>query len=144
MTNAPMIAGLAFLPIAVHLGALLAPRQERTHPRVPGVREELARGPRGDDHPALGVEEDAVVADREDARELVRHDDHGRAQALPELEDQVVEPSRAHRIEPAAGSFSPMRCRSRVLLPEPLPPITTNTAPRRTSNVRSRMRTKLP
>src|SRR6266849_4538871 len=103
-TNAPITAGLAFLPMAwLRSGALPAPRQELPHPRVGRVREQLARRSRGGDRPALGVEKDAVVADREDARQLVGHDDDGRTQALPQLEDQVVEPSRAHRVEPRGG-----------------------------------------
>src|SRR5262245_11301391 len=45
---------------------------------------------------------------------------------------------------PAAGSFKPIRCRSKVLLPQPLAPMMTKTSPWRTVNVRSRIRTKLP
>src|SRR5689334_4086136 len=100
-TNAPITTGLAFLPMAwLRSGALPTPGQKVLHPRVRRVREELARRPRGGDRPALGVEEDAVVADREDARQLVRHHHDGGAQAVAQLEDQVVEPARADRIEP--------------------------------------------
>src|SRR5438093_5573628 len=103
-TNAPTTAGLTCLPMRLlRSGALLAPREEYPHPWVARVREELARRPRGGDGAALGVEEDAVVADREDARQLVCHDDDRRAEAVPELEDQIVEPPRAHRVEPGRG-----------------------------------------
>src|SRR5204862_7377066 len=103
MTSAPMTAGLAFLPMGLRPGALLAPREERVYPRVRRLREELARRARGDDRPAVGVEEDAVVGDREDARELVRHDDHRRTEAVPELQDQIVEAAGADRVEPRRG-----------------------------------------
>src|SRR3989442_730929 len=104
MTKAPMTAGLAFLPMTwLQSGALSAPRQELPHSRVRRLREQLAWPPRGDDRPAVGVEEDAVVAGREDARQLVRHHDHRRAEAVPERQDQVVEPARGHRIESGGG-----------------------------------------
>src|SRR6516162_2135339 len=45
------------------------------------------------------VQEDAVVGDGEDARELVGDHDDRRAEVGAQLEDQVVEQARAYRIE---------------------------------------------
>src|SRR5262249_53743926 len=49
------------------------------------------------------VEEDAVVADGEDARQLVGDDDDRRLQAVAQLEDQLVEQPRADRIQSGRG-----------------------------------------
>lgn len=59
-----------------------------------------------------------------------------------DLELRLTAPS--NRIVPVAGLFRPMRYFSRVLLPLPLPPMTTKISPRRTSNDRSRMTTRSP
>src|SRR5690242_18598153 len=80
-------------------GTLPAPREELAHGGIRRVREQLARRPRRADRATLGVEEDAVVADREDARELVGDDDDRGAEAVAQLEDQVVEAARADGIE---------------------------------------------
>ena len=56
----------------------------------------------------------------------------------------AVKLSVPYRISPFAGSFRPMKCRSKVLLPQPLPPMMTNTSPWRIMKLRSRMITKLP
>ena len=42
----------------------------------------------------LHVEEDAVVADGEDAGQLVRDDDDRRAEAVAQLQDELVEEPR--------------------------------------------------
>jgi hypothetical protein len=47
----------------------------------------------------LDVEEQRAVRDPEDAREVVRHHDDGRAEARLQLEDQVVEKARADRVQ---------------------------------------------
>ena len=48
----------------------------------------------------LRVEKDRIVGNREDARQLVGHHDHGRAQTVAQLEDQVIETARADRVQP--------------------------------------------
>src|SRR5579875_225741 len=94
-TKAPTAVGLGRLPTS----PVLAAPQEAAHRRVLAVVAQLARRAVGDDRVALGVEEDAVGADREDARQLVGDNDDRRAEAVAQLEDQVVEPPRADRIE---------------------------------------------
>src|SRR5215475_9302665 len=49
---------------------------------------------------ALGfrIKEDAIVADREQARQLMGHNDDGRPKTLAELQDQVVQATRRDRI----------------------------------------------
>ena len=58
---------------------------------------------RGDDGPRLVVEKHRVRADGEDARQLVRDHHHRRAEAVAQLEDQIVEPPRADRIQAGRG-----------------------------------------
>src|SRR5512138_2634882 len=79
-TNPPTSVLLVRLATA----CLLAPGQERADAGVRRFRQELLGVPRGGDRLALGVEEDRVVRDGEDARELVRHHHHGRAEAVAE------------------------------------------------------------
>src|SRR2546427_7772902 len=98
-TNAPMSVFLACLP-TVHL---LPAGQEGPHPRILRSGQELFRVARGDHRLALAVEEHRVVGDGEDALELVRHHHDGGAEAVPQIEDQVVEPPRAQRVEARRG-----------------------------------------
>ena len=75
-------------------------RQEAAHRRDRRSGRAAPSGrPLRDHRPRLDVEEDAVVADGEDARQLVRDDDDRRAEAVAQLEDQVVEQARADRVE---------------------------------------------
>src|SRR5881409_2946965 len=88
-TKAPITAGLALLPTR---GASLdpdvrAPSEEAAYAGVVGVITELLRRAAGGDGPRLDVEEDAVGADREDARQFVRHDDDGRVETVADFED---------------------------------------------------------
>src|SRR5262249_37722494 len=53
----------------------------------------------GDHGPGLGVQKHGVVRDGEDTGQLVRDDHHGGAEAGAQLQDQVVEPARADRIQ---------------------------------------------
>src|ERR1700688_1094437 len=48
---------------------------------------------------ALRVEKDAVVADCENAGQLMRHDDDRRAKIVAQFQYQVVEQPRTYRIE---------------------------------------------
>src|SRR5882762_8860457 len=104
-TNAPIRAGLVFLPMLAprSVAAFLPPRQEFTHPRIGRLRAQLPRRATRDHRAALGVEEDAIVGDREDARQLVRHHDDRRPEAVPELEDELVQAPRADRVEARRG-----------------------------------------
>src|SRR5262245_10764674 len=95
-TKAPTSAGFVRLPM---LPALLPPREELAHARVRRVGQELLRRAHGPDRAWPRVEEDAVVADGEDARQLVRDDDDGRPEAVAQLDDQLVEPARGEGIE---------------------------------------------
>src|SRR6184192_1796662 len=98
ITNAPMTAGFTRLPM---MAPFCPAREELPHARVGRAREQLLRRAGGDHRTAFGVEEDAVVGDREDARELMGDDHDGRAEALAQLEDQLVEPAGADRVEPS-------------------------------------------
>src|SRR6185295_976897 len=57
----------------------------------------------GDHRAGVGVEKHGIVADREDARQLVRDDDDRRAETVAKLENQLVEKPRRYRIEPRGG-----------------------------------------
>src|ERR1700677_5397591 len=48
----------------------------------------------------LGIQEHTVVANAEQARQLVAHHDDGYAEAVPESLDQIVEVPGGDRIEP--------------------------------------------
>ena len=65
--------------------------------------EELPGGALGDHGALLRVEEDRVAPDGEDAGQLVGDDDHGRPQAVAQLEDQLVEAARVDRVEARRG-----------------------------------------
>src|SRR6266851_1644620 len=95
-TNPPITVFLACLATA----RLLAAGQEGEHPGVLRFGQELLRVARGDHRLALGVEKHRVVPDGEDARELVRHHHNGGAEAVAQIEDQVVESPRADWVEP--------------------------------------------
>src|SRR5207249_11282235 len=97
ITKAPMTAGFTRLPM---LAPFCPAGEELPHARVGRACQELLRRARGDHRAAVSVEEDAVVRNREDAGKLVRDDHDGRAEALAQLEDQLVEPTGADRIEP--------------------------------------------
>jgi hypothetical protein len=77
--------------------------QKPLHLRIGAFGKQLPRVADGDLRLALRIQEYAVVTDREDARQLMRHHDDRRAQAVAQLEDQIVEQSRADRIEPGRG-----------------------------------------
>ena len=57
----------------------------------------------GDRRPGFGVEEDAIVADGEEAGQLVTDDDDRGTQATNQLENQVVEAPGGDRIKPCGG-----------------------------------------
>src|SRR5229473_5496803 len=52
---------------------------------------------------ALAVEENAVVADREDARELVRYHHDCRAEVGAQLENELIQQAGSYRIETRRG-----------------------------------------
>src|SRR5439155_9261500 len=120
ITKAPMTAGFTRLPM---LAPFCPAGEELPHAWVGRACQELLRRARGDHRAALGVEEDAVVRNREDAGKLVRDDHDGRAEALAQLEDQVVEPKGADRIEPGrrlVEEQNPGVERDRARQPRPL------------------------
>src|SRR6267154_2246189 len=94
-TNPPISVFGACLATA----RLFAAGQEGAHPGILRSGEELFRVARGDDRLALVIEKYGVVTDGEDARELVCDDHDGGAQAVAQIEDEIVEPPRADRVE---------------------------------------------
>src|ERR1700750_1454557 len=92
-TNPPTTVFFACLPMARLLGA----REKRDHPGVLLFGDEAARVARADHGLARAVEEHGVVGDGEDARQLVGHDHDGGAEAVAQIEDQLVEPPRPGR-----------------------------------------------
>src|SRR6266566_2149071 len=99
-TKAPISVALGRLPMISLHSVFRAARQEAAHLEVRRVREEVPRRAVRDAGPRLRIEEDAVVPDREDARQLVRHDDDGRAEAVAKFEDEVIEEPGGYRVEP--------------------------------------------
>ena len=61
--------------------------------------QEILRVAAGDHRPRFRVEEYAVVADRENARQFMRDHQDGGAQTVAQVQDQIVEQARADRIE---------------------------------------------
>src|SRR4051812_5472212 len=94
-TKPPMSVLFAWLATA----RLLTAGEEREHSRVLRFRQQPLRVARGDHGLALAVEEYGIVGDGEDARQLVGHDHDGGVEAVAQIEDQIVEPPRADRVE---------------------------------------------
>src|SRR4051812_24033332 len=91
-TKPPTIVGLGFLAMVRSLCVgRPAARQKLPDALVGRMRQQGARRSACAEGPRRGVEVDAVVADGEDARQLVRDDDHRRAEAVAQLDDQLVE-----------------------------------------------------
>src|SRR5690349_1612298 len=90
------------IPPVLRLLARLAV-EERVHARVGVIFLELERRALGDDRFGRGVEHDAARGDGEDARQLVRDDDDGGAEAAVHLDDELVELDRGDRVEPGRG-----------------------------------------
>src|SRR5205085_4652296 len=78
---------------------LRAAVEKPPHFRVRAGIAKLARIAVGNHGPGLDIEEHAVRADRENARKLMRDDDRRSAEARLQLEDELVEETRADRIE---------------------------------------------
>src|SRR5262245_49941518 len=98
--NRPTRVGFGLLLTRVSLLRRgLAARQKLADALMRRMRQELARRASGADRAHGGIEVDGGVANREDARELVRNDDEGRAEAVAQLDDEVVEPTRRDRVE---------------------------------------------
>ena len=47
----------------------------------------------------LGIQENAVIGDREQAGQFMADDDDGGAETVPQLKDQIVEPAGGDRVE---------------------------------------------
>ena len=77
--------------------------EEGRDARIRAVIAQLARVTERDHALRFAVEHDAALGDREDARQLVRHDHERRAEAARvQREDQLVELDRGDRVEPGA------------------------------------------
>src|SRR5262245_41701236 len=96
--KAPTAVGLGFLATRLSFRRQGA-GQELADAFVRRVRQKLARWTAGADGAHGGVEKDRFIADAEDARQLVRHDHEGAAQAVAQLADELVEPARRDRVE---------------------------------------------
>src|SRR5262245_21791750 len=111
-TKPPMSFGFAFLAIVVTLPcavllrlchlrgfAELTPQQEVANLRIGTVVAQLLRIALGDHRLGVSVEKHRVVADGEDAGELMGHHRDRGAEAVPQLEDQIVQHARTDWIE---------------------------------------------
>src|SRR5262249_8982360 len=99
-TNAPVSTGLVFLAMRFLHGAVLTSAREKFDDAwIFAVGEQLARRSCRDLGMGRSVEEHAVVADGEDAGELVSHDHERCTEARPEIEDQLVEAHGSNRIQ---------------------------------------------
>src|SRR6267142_3606719 len=83
-TKAPITVFLVCLATA----RLFAAGQEGAHPRVLRFGQKLLRIARSDHRLAFPVQEHRVVADGEDAGELVRDHHDGGAEAVAQIEDE--------------------------------------------------------
>src|ERR1700691_4370318 len=102
-TNAPTIVGLIRLPMLplcfFGFAIFSTAGQESLHTLILAILEQVLGVALRDHGSALRVEKNAVVADCKNAGQLVRDDDHRRAEVVAQLEDQVVEQARADWIE---------------------------------------------
>ena len=74
------------------------------HARIGAAGRAARGGPVGDDVLGLAVDHDAAVGDGEDTGQLVRHNDDRSAEALVELQDELVELGGGDRVEAGRGS----------------------------------------
>ena len=95
-----MSVGLAFYSYSF----LFSASQESTYLRVLRMRQQFLRVAAGDHRARFRIEKYAVVADGEDARQLVGDDDDRRAQTVAQLENQIVEQRELIGSSPADGS----------------------------------------
>src|SRR4029450_1399656 len=94
-TKAPMSGLLGCLRMA----GRSAPREKGDHSGVLRFGQKLLRVARGDHRLALPIEKHRVVGDGEDARQLVGHYHDRCAEAVAQIEDEVVQATRGDRIE---------------------------------------------
>ena len=66
--------------------------------------QQFLRVAAGDRSLAFSIEKNTVITDGKNTRQLVGDRNHGRAHAVAQRQDQVVEPARTDGIEPAEGS----------------------------------------
>src|SRR5689334_6377906 len=95
--NPPTIAWFALRPMA-RLSVRPAAGQEAADLGVATLVQERGRVSRRGDRPGLVVEEHGVRRDGEDTGQLVGDHHHRGAQAVAQLEDEVVEAPGAERI----------------------------------------------
>src|SRR5882724_901193 len=84
-----MASGLTGL--SGRLGAHGSAGEKRPHLRIGAGIAQVLGIPAGDHGFAVGIEKDRIVADGEDARQLVRHHYDGGAQTIAQLEDQLIQ-----------------------------------------------------
>src|SRR5713101_1185005 len=96
--NAPIRAGFA-LRATLLPPVAIASRQEAMDLGVCAFLEERLWISLRDHRLRLRVQEHRVVPDGEDARQLVGHHHHGGAEAVSQLEDEVVQEARADGVE---------------------------------------------
>ena len=80
------------------LSFLLRARQKTAHFRISRMRQKLLGVAACDHRASFGVEEHAVVADRENTCQLVGDDNNGSAEAVAQFKNQVVEKTGADRV----------------------------------------------
>src|SRR5882672_4391580 len=107
--NSPMRVGLAFLLIRRRgsnwagfdyaFGEGLPAGQKLPHVWVGGILQKVARVALRPHRAGVCVEKDRVVADGEDALQLVTDDDERRAEAVAQLPDQLVKVAGADRVQ---------------------------------------------
>ena len=74
-------------------------RHEGAHRRVIAPVTQRSRRAMRDRRSRLRIQEDAVIADPEQAGQFMAHDDDGGAETLAQLENQVIEPAGGDRIQ---------------------------------------------
>src|SRR5262249_60662867 len=97
-TKAPMTVVLARL-LMRSSGVALCTAREEAADRIVAVVQQLLGIASCRDGPRLHVEEHTRVRDGEDTRQLVGHDHDRGAEAVAQLEDQLVEEPRADGVE---------------------------------------------
>src|SRR6266542_5382888 len=76
-----------------------SPGQKVPQRRVLSVGQELLRVSGSADDLPIAVEEDAVVADGENAGQVVGHHHEGAAETVAQVENQLIQQARADRVE---------------------------------------------
>src|SRR3954452_8970896 len=74
-------------------------RKELVDHRIVGMSEEVPGVALSAHSVGFGIQEDGIIADGEDARQVMGDDHKGRAQTVPQAQDEFIELARGERVQ---------------------------------------------